>query len=236
MMKIHSNVGQEEAWSPATTVLLTGTTRTSPTLARPAGAAATSPRIVGSSDDVICLDVGCGTGLHFRALRQTGCSVIGCDLSADQLRIASGRHATVVRADAAELPFASSSLPLVVATFIHTDVDEWDVAVREVARVLRPGGRFVYYGLHPCYIGHFSDRQHASDEGRVVLVEGYGERDLKYEGAGANFLRPKVGGRHVPLAAFLQAFIDAGLILRRVEELHQVVVPFELSLDTEKAA
>ena len=33
-----------------------------------------------------------------------------------------------------------------------------------------------------------------------------------------------------------EAFIDAGLILRRVEELHQVVVPFELALDTEKAA
>lgn len=141
-----------------------------------------------------------------------------------------------MQADAARLPFASSSLPLVVATFIHTDVDDWEGTVREVARVLRPGGRFVYYGLHPCYIGHFSDRQHAKDEGRVVLVEGYGERELRYEGAGASFLRPKVGGRHVSLEAFLQAFIDAGLMLRRVEELNQIVVPFELSLDTQKAA
>jgi SAM-dependent methyltransferase len=33
---------------------------------------------------------------------------------------------------------------------------------REIARCLRPGGRFIYLGLHPCFIGPFSNRMNES--------------------------------------------------------------------------
>jgi SAM-dependent methyltransferase len=36
----------------------------------------------------ICLDLGCGTGLHFDAVPGAGYTVVGVDLSADQLRLA----------------------------------------------------------------------------------------------------------------------------------------------------
>jgi SAM-dependent methyltransferase len=162
-------------------------------------------------------------------------SVIGCDISADQLRLARERCPRVLQADAAHLPFGSGSVTLIVATFI-TDVDDWGGVLREVARVLGPGGRFVYYGLHPCFVGHFADRTQEKDVGKVVLVKGYGDQALKYAGAGEDFLRPKVGSRDIPLAAYLQAFADAGLIMRRFKELGKVVVPGELAIESEKAA
>lgn len=182
-----------------------------------------------------CVDIGCGTGLHHQGLAASGLDVVGCDLSADQLRIARGRGACLVQADAGRLPFQSSSVGLVVATYIHTDVDDWDAAVREVARILRPDGRFVYYGLHPCFVGSFSDRRNAM-EGVVRLVDGYFDTELRFEGAGGNFLRHRVGSRNVPLSAFLGAFSDAGLRITSVRERNVVVVPNEIGVDSSKAA
>lgn len=205
-------------------------------LGRPDGTGGALVRLVGPADGTVCIDVGCGTGLHLRALQEAGHVVVGCDISADQLRLAQRRCPRVLQADAARLPLASGSVGLVVATFIHTDVDDWEGVVREAVRILRRGGRFVYLGLHPCFVGHFADRTAKQDARRVVLVEGYGDRKLLYTGVGANVLRSKVGGRHVSLAAFLQAFIDAGLILRRIEELSQVVVPGEPAVESERAA
>jgi SAM-dependent methyltransferase len=50
-------------------------------------------RLLGPADapDAVCLDLGCGTGLHFRAIRECGYAVLGVDLSADQLRVAATR-------------------------------------------------------------------------------------------------------------------------------------------------
>jgi ubiquinone/menaquinone biosynthesis C-methylase UbiE len=52
--------------------------------------------------------------------------------------------AVVVDADAAALPVASGSVDTVVSTMVLCTVPEMDAALAEVARVLRPGGRFVF--------------------------------------------------------------------------------------------
>ena len=158
----------------------------------------------------------CGTGLHFEALRASGRALTGIDISADQLRIASTRHGRLVRADAARLPFAAGAFDGVSATYLHTDVDDIAPIFAEVARVLRPGGGFVYLGTHPCFIGHFADRR---DDGRRVIDDGYSEarwhRSSRFRASG---LRYRVGARHVPLAELLNSVLDAGLRLAHVEE------------------
>src|SRR5688500_7300932 len=67
----------------------------------------------------LCLDVGCGTGLHFGATQQSGRTVVGIDLSSDQLRLACGRvnDGALLQGDIARLPFASEAFPAAVATF-----------------------------------------------------------------------------------------------------------------------
>ena len=180
-------------------------------------------RVVGEFVDAgtIVLDVGCGTGLHFEALQRRGLQVVGVDVSIDQLGLASSRSTCVVQASAAQLPFASGSIEVVVATFIHTDVDDFAAVTREVARVLRTGGRFVYIGTHPCFIGPFLRRSLERESSELLIRRGYGDTHLVFEGSGTSggIFKAKVGARNLPLGVFLGAFLDAGLAIDRLVDL-----------------
>ncbi|NUR24383.1 MAG: class I SAM-dependent methyltransferase, partial [Catenulispora sp.] len=102
----------------------------------------------------LCLDLGCGTGQHLATLRATGRTVVGLDFSADQLRLARGRVVpgeALIRSDAAALPFRDGVFDTVATLWLSSDVDEFAAVVREAARVLRPGGALIHYGVHPCF-------------------------------------------------------------------------------------
>jgi ubiquinone/menaquinone biosynthesis C-methylase UbiE len=90
-------------------------------LSNEAGSAGLLSRLLGPADpeDPICLDIGCGTGLHFKAVQARGYTVVGLDLSADQLRISAARNAQVIQADARRLPLRDASVPAVAMTFTH---------------------------------------------------------------------------------------------------------------------
>ena len=163
------------------------------------------------------LDVGCGGGAHAVELAAHGWSVTGVDVSAAQVELARVRGIDAVEADAAQLPFEDASFDAAVSMFTHTDVDDFAAVLREVARVLRPGGRLVYLGVHPCFVG-----PHAFVHDRDVpaLHPGYRDTSYRTEAAGiwTEGLRAKVGASHLPLGLFLQAVIDAPLTLERFEE------------------
>src|SRR5687767_8112869 len=107
--------------------------------------------LLGHSDGV-CLDLGCGTGLYAEILHSSGRQVIGIDISQDQLRHAAVRE-PVAAADAARLPIREGALDDVAAIWVHGDLDDLPAVLAEVARVLRPGGRFFLFGIHPCFNG-----------------------------------------------------------------------------------
>jgi SAM-dependent methyltransferase len=174
------------------------------------GSAGLLGRLLGPADvdSRLCLDVGCGTGLHFAALTARGHTVVGVDLSADQLRVAAVRNSRIVRADAARLPVPDACVPNVVMTFIHTDVDDFPTAVAEAARVLRPGGRLVSVGLHPGYVGAFADRRNEIDEHEVRIKAGYGDERLQLDASGRFPVRSRVGARNLTLQTFVGAFLD----------------------------
>lgn len=158
------------------------------------------------------LDVGCGGGSHTAAFTAAGWSAVGIDPSEAQLELARARGCDVVQGRGEELPFADASFDAVVSLWTHTDVDDWSRVLREVARVLRRSGRFVYVGVHPCFVGPHSF--FVEGKGVPTLHAGHYRRTGRYEaapGISPNGLRAKVGATHLPLAAFLQAFMDAGL-------------------------
>jgi ubiquinone/menaquinone biosynthesis C-methylase UbiE len=82
------------------------------------------------------VDLGCGTGIAMNLLAERGVSVIGVDPSADMLAQARGLR---VRGDAMRLPFRGGAFDLAYAAqSFHWF--ETDVALAEIARVVRPGG------------------------------------------------------------------------------------------------
>jgi SAM-dependent methyltransferase len=160
-----------------------------------------------------CLDLCCGGGAHASTIAGLGWTPLGVDLSSGQLRHARGRLPAAA-GDASRLPVRSGSLPAVACVLAHTDLPDYSRVIREVARALRPGGRFVHVGLHPCFIGAFADW---SEPGRVVVDVRYAERDRAFEGPPEG-VRVRVGAWHVPLASLLNAFVDAGLLIERTAE------------------
>jgi len=175
----------------------------------------------------ICLDLGCGTGRNAGSLRQLGWNVFGIDRSLGQLRHARHRLPVAV-GDAARLLLGSNCVDAAVATLIHTDVEDWKGTLREIARVLRPGGRFVYVGVHPCFVGPFAERSSST----VQIHPGYTSVGLTFEGPGVGTgIRVRVGVRHLPLAALVNAVVGAGLMLTRLDEPTDGPVPDLLVLE-----
>jgi SAM-dependent methyltransferase len=103
------------------------------------------------------LEVGCGAAQCSRWLAAQGAAVVGFDLSMRQLAHArriddalGGPPLPLVQADATAIPFADGSFDAACSAFGAVPFVEDSAAVmREVARVLRPGGRWVFAVPHP---------------------------------------------------------------------------------------
>lgn len=86
------------------------------------------------------LDVAAGTGAITRLLEARGTRVIAVDQSIEMLRVARRRGATVVHATAEHLPFPDASFDGVTFGYLLRYVEP-AVAMQELVRVLRPGGK-----------------------------------------------------------------------------------------------
>lgn len=102
------------------------------------------------------LEIGCGSAPVSRWLRSVGALCVGLDLSGGMLRHAAAINARtgidvpLVQADACEIPFADESFDLAVSAFgAIAFIARPEKAMAEAARVLRPGGRFVFSTNHP---------------------------------------------------------------------------------------
>jgi demethylmenaquinone methyltransferase / 2-methoxy-6-polyprenyl-1,4-benzoquinol methylase len=97
---------------------------------------------VGPGDTV--LDVATGTGaVAAELVHRTGCSVVGLDQSAEMLAEARRRvpaGVTLVAGDAEHLPFPDASFDGLTVTYLLRYVDDPAATLRELARVVRPGG------------------------------------------------------------------------------------------------
>lgn len=99
------------------------------------------------------LDIGCGDGQISRlAAGLDGVTtVIGVDPTWNQIAVAARRGGATgfLRATADRLPVAGATFDAVVACLVFEHIDAVDEAIAEVARVLRPGGRFCFFLNHP---------------------------------------------------------------------------------------
>ena len=90
------------------------------------------------------LDVGCGMGeLAERVQRELGAEVVAVDISPRMVELTKARGIEAMVADVQALPFPDESFDCVAANWVLYHVPDLDLGVRELARVLRPGGRLV---------------------------------------------------------------------------------------------
>ncbi len=98
------------------------------------------------------LDCGCGEGYVSRWLTQRGHKLVGLDESTFILKAA--KEAAVgkdeyIRGEAYEMPFRDESFDCVVSNFLLPELDNPENFIKEVRRVLRTNGRFIFQTLHP---------------------------------------------------------------------------------------
>lgn len=103
----------------------------------------------GVSQGASLLDVGCGGGFLSNALGEKDFTVTGLDISADSLLVAARHDRTgrvrYVHGDAYALPFPDHSFRVVTAMDFLEHVEDPARAIREISRVLQPGGLFFYH-------------------------------------------------------------------------------------------
>jgi SAM-dependent methyltransferase len=90
------------------------------------------------------LEVGCGAGeLAERLERELGVGVVAVDQSERMVELTRARGVDARVGDVQHLPFTDGAFDVVVAAWMLYHVPDLDVALRELARVLEPGGRLV---------------------------------------------------------------------------------------------
>lgn len=155
------------------------------------------------------LDLCCGTGdMAFALQRQAGKSsprILGADFSHAMLQRASGKSASTslrwVEADALRLPFPDESFDLVTSAFGFRNLVNYDAGLREIARVLRPGGE--------CGILDFAEPQGAVGS----LYRIYFKNVLPAIGT----LISGVKGPYAYLPASVERFPEPGEMVQRME-------------------
>ena len=171
--------------------------------------------LVGDDPGPRALDLACGHGVVARELARRGAEVTGLDVSVALLERArqDGTSVDYVHGDAADAAvLAGAQFDLVVCNFGLSDIDDLDGAVRTVARVLAPGGCFVFSILHPCFAG-------------AAAVSGSWPTDGTYHDEGwwradgeLSLLRRQVGAHHRTLSTYLNTMVRNGLAIDAVVE------------------
>lgn len=115
------------------------------------------------------LDLACGTGRYARIVRERGAAfAVGLDFSRAMLARASLNArvcATMMR-----LPMANNAFDLIVSGLAVAHTDDLLAWMREIARVLRPGGALLYSDFHPSAARVGLKRTFRASDGRMYTI------------------------------------------------------------------
>lgn len=167
----------------------------------------------------LTLDVGCGEGRVTRDLRELGHRVVGVDQSPSML--AAARDADpgggYVEADVTALPFEDGAADLVVAFMVLMDLDDMDAGLRELYRVLQPGGALVAPVVHPLNsAGEFVPQDGGEDA--PYLIRSYRERRRYSDTIERNGLPMTFNSIHLTLEDYWRALRNAGFVVTDLAE------------------
>jgi ubiquinone/menaquinone biosynthesis C-methylase UbiE len=111
---------------------------------------------LGLEEAMKVLDVGCGIGGPARLMAEDyGCDVTGIDITNEFIRTATllseltglHEHTYFIQADATALPFDDESFDIAWTQHVQMNIEDKRSFYSEIARVLKRGGRFIYYDI-----------------------------------------------------------------------------------------
>lgn len=164
------------------------------------------------------LDVGCGEGRFCRMLGHHGLKVTGIDPTTKLIAAARVRdpEGTYIEAAAEELPFEDESFDLVVSYLSLIDISDFRTSIREMARVLSPGGALLIANLSGFNTASIDTGWVKNSAGRHLHypIDDYlEERSVLIEYRGIRVLN-----HHRPLSSYIRALLAAGLQLSYFDE------------------
>ncbi len=164
------------------------------------------------------VDIGCGEGQLARALANVGADVVGLDPTIAQLRVAHERGGppAYARAFAEQLPLREAAFDAALACLVFEHIPDHRPPIAEIARVLAPGGRFVWFLNHPLLqcpgsgwvIDHILEEEY-------WRVGPYLVTDVVMEELAPGVELPFV---HRPLSDYVNALAEAGLTIVQMLE------------------
>ena len=186
-------------------------------------------RFLGAVKGLRILDAGCGNGYLSRLLTRRGAKVEGVELSPKMLegaRAEEAKRPLGIRyhlGDLANLSrFRDRTFDVAVSNVVLQDVRRYREATREIHRVLKPRGRFLFSMTHPAFespvpgtwVREPKDTERI-EERRFLAVDRYFDRVATFWSPPG--LPPAISF-HRPLRDFFAALTDAGFLIRRYEE------------------
>ena len=164
------------------------------------------------------IDIGCGEGRLTRHLKELGHHVVGIDASPSLVAAARASDpATDIRvANAAALPLDDASVDLAIAFMSLQDVDDMPGAVREIARVLVPGGRACIAVVHP--LNSAGKFESDDDDSPFVISGSYLDPGRTVDLFERDGYRMTFHSGHHPLEDYARALERTALLIEAIRE------------------
>ncbi len=173
--------------------------------------------LCGELDGHDVLDLGCGEGRFARMVAARGAAVTGIDPTESLIAAARIRHpdGNYLLGRAEELPFRDESFDLVISYVTLVDIEGYAPAIREMARVLRPGGAIVIANLcgFATATPHYWLRDEAGQK-RFWTLDNYMTEVSRWEA----WRGIRIRNWHRPLSAYMKALLASRLMLEHFDE------------------
>lgn len=167
------------------------------------------------------LDLGCGYGWHcIYAAEQGAERIVGVDLSEKMLETARAKttddRITYQRCAMEDIEFEPESFDIVLSSLALHYVENFEIIVKKVHTILKPGGAFLFSAEHPVFTAYGTQDWYYDESGKILHfpVDNY-----YYEGKRtATFLGEEVVKYHKTLTTYLNSLLENGFEIRRIVE------------------